>query len=261
LLPQNVAKQFESETMMSISTFSGVDLEDGNYLKVLSPPVNVIQNSEALRDIIQFDVSASVTNATTRDPGAAIRDAVSFSSQFNSGAGNILYLVSRRYVDAGPTVKELDMIDTLWLSSVTLICVEGGNVNDPNRLFNLKRVTELTEGYYFTNTDTQTNSWPNTNDAAVNQMLNLARSPIDLVGRKVSIPLITQICKLKATKLVFNIDSKILRLTEQNILEFRILFILAVYFSTPNLVPIQLSPFKAHRKAQSQWILPMFKPE
>jgi len=186
LLPQNVDQNFDSETMMSISTFTGSDSGDGKYLKVLSQPVNVVQNFKELSDIIQFEIPGSVTSDTNRDPGAAIRDAVSFSSQFNPGAGDILYLVSRRYVDSGPMVKELEMIDTLLPSNVTLICVEGANINDPNRLFNLKRIAELTEGHFFTNTDTITNSWGNTNDVAMNFMLSLARSPIDSVRRVVS---------------------------------------------------------------------------
>ncbi len=149
LLPQNVIDNFESETMMSISTFTGSDSGDGRYLKVVSPPVNVIQNSAALRDIIQFNVSVdSVTNDANRDPGAAIRDAlIKFSSQLNPDAADILYLISRRYVDGGPTVKELDVIDNILKGSMTLIFVEGANIDDRNRLLNLKRVAVLTEGY------------------------------------------------------------------------------------------------------------------
>jgi len=191
LLSQNVAQNFAIETMMSISTFTGSDSGKGSYLKVLSPPVNVVQNFQALSDIIQFNVTGSVTNDANRDPGAAIRDAlIKFSNQLNPDAADILYLVSRRYVDGGPTVKveELDVIGTILAGSLTLICVEGANVNDPNRLLNLKRVAELTEGYYFTNTDTQTNSWANKNDAAINLMLSLAKSPINFVRRKVNLP-------------------------------------------------------------------------
>ncbi len=54
-------KNFDTETKMSISTFSGNDSGDGTYLKVLSQPVNVIQNSEALITIIQ----GSDRNVTT----------------------------------------------------------------------------------------------------------------------------------------------------------------------------------------------------
>lgn len=194
MLPQNVAQNFESETMISISSFAGNDSGPGNYLKVLSPPVNVVNNFKALSDIIQFEIPGSVTSDTNRDPVAAIRDALAkFSNQLNPDAADILYLVSRRYVDGGPTVKELEVIDTILAGSMTLICVEGANVTDPNRLLNLKRVSELTEGYYYTNTDTQANSWANKNDAAINLMLSLARSPINFVRRKVCLPLITSI--------------------------------------------------------------------
>ena len=169
--------------MMSVSTFTGSDSGDGNYLNVLSPPINVVQNNNALISIIQ-SISASVTNDVTRDPGAAIRDAASFASQFNPGAGDIFYLVSRRYVDGGPIIKELDMIDTLLPSNLTLICVEGTNTNDPNRKYNLERIARLTEGHYFTNTPTAT--WTNINDAASNFLITLARSPIDSVRKVVS---------------------------------------------------------------------------
>ncbi len=168
--------------MMSVSSYTGSDSGDGNYLKVLSQPVNVIQNSQALISVIQ-SMSGSVTSNVNRDPGAAIRDAVNFFSQFIPGAGGILYLLSRRYVDSGPTVKELNMIDTLLSSNMTLICVEGTNTNDPNRIFNLNRIARLTEGYYFTNN--QSTTWGSTNDAASNLLITLARSPIDSVRRVV----------------------------------------------------------------------------
>ncbi len=171
--------------MMSISTFSGEDLGDGNYLKVLSQPINVIQNSQNLSNIIQFDVPNTVTNNTNRDPGAAIRDAVSFLSQFNPGAGGILYLVSRRYVDDGSAVKEPDMIEAILPRKMILICVEGGDISDQNRLLNLERVAELTNGSYFTNKDTQADSWSSTNQAALNKLIDLSRSPINPTRRMV----------------------------------------------------------------------------
>jgi len=192
----------------------------------------VVNNFKALSDIIQFEIPGSVTSDTNRDPGAAIRDALAkFSNQLNPDAADILYLVSRRYVDGGPTVKELEVIDTILAGSMTLICVEGANVNDPNRLLNLKRVSELTEGYYYTNTDTQANSWANKNDAAINLMLSLARSPINFVRRKVCLPLIAS------------------RSTDKNIVKFLMSLKPAVFWLPPTLVIIQLSRFKAPRKA------------
>jgi len=174
--------------MMSVSTFTGIDSGGGNYLKVLSPPVNVIENHEALIDIIQIDVPASMTDNAdvTRDPGAAIRDAVNIFSKFNPDAADILYLVSRRYVDGGPTVKELDMIEALLESEMTLICVERTDTTDPNRMsnLNLNRITSLTEGYYFTNTETV--NWLTINDAAVNQLVELSKDPINSVRHVVS---------------------------------------------------------------------------
>ncbi len=165
--------------MMSISTFSGNDLGEGNYLNVLTQPVNVIQNSSTLVEILQLDVPASETTDVTRDPGAAIRDSFSLSSP---DAADILYLVSRRYVDGGPKVEELDMIDTLLSTNMVLFCVEGGNINNP--LFNLKRVADSTEGYYFTNKD-PFDSWTNTNQAAVNKLIDLSKSPINPSARRV----------------------------------------------------------------------------
>ena len=76
-------------------------------------------------NIIQIDVPSSVTNDVTRDPDAAIRDAVSIFSQFNPDTAGIFYLLSRKYVDGGPAVEELDMIDALLGNKMTLICVEG----------------------------------------------------------------------------------------------------------------------------------------
>lgn len=168
--------------MMSVSTFSGSDSGDGIYLKVLSPPINVIENSQDLYDIIKNEVPASVTNDTTRDPGAAIRDALSFSSQLNSGSGDILYLVSRRYVDGGSTVKEIDMIDTLLGSNTTLICVEGSS-DDTNSTFNLNRIARLSEGYHFTNTGTI--NWQNINGQAANKLVELSKESINSVRRTV----------------------------------------------------------------------------
>ena len=177
---------FDPETLMSVSTISGVDSGDGNYLNVLTEPVNIVQNSLELINILQFDVVRRVNNHVNRvDPGAAIRDAVSFLSRYNPRAGGILYLVSRRYVDSNSTVKELDMIGTLLRTKISLICVEGGSIFYPNRLLNLNRVAELTEGYYFTNPDNKTDSWPNANDAAVKKLIDLSRSPINSVRRVV----------------------------------------------------------------------------
>lgn len=177
---------------MSVSTYTGSDseAEKNAYLKIVSPPVNVVQNSEALISIIQ-SISGSVTNDVTRDPGAAIRDALKNFTQINSNSADILYLVSRRYVDGGPIVNELVVIDDILKGSMTLICVEGVVINNPNGLLNLKRVAALTEGYYYTNTYTPANTWAATNDAAINLMLNLARSPINFVRRKVNLPSIT----------------------------------------------------------------------
>ena len=107
---------------MSVSTFSGSDSGDGNYLNILSPPLNVIENSQTLYSIIQSNVSASETNDITRDPGAAIRDAlINLSSPDEE---DILYLVSRRYVEGGPTVEEIDMID--GMEEVGAGTAEGG---------------------------------------------------------------------------------------------------------------------------------------
>ena len=66
-----------------------------------------------------------------------------------------------------------------------LICVEGGDISDQNRLLNLERVAELTNGSYFTNKDTQADSWSSTNQAAVNKLIDLSRSPINPKRRMV----------------------------------------------------------------------------
>jgi len=180
----NAADNFDNETMMGVSTFSGSDSGDGNYLNILSPPLNVIENSQTLYTIIQSNVSASETNDITRDPGAAIRDAlINLSSPDEE---DILYLVSRRYVEGGPTVEEIDMIDALLGSKMTLICVEGTDNSNPNRTFNLDRIARLTEGYHFTNTPEPGFSWSNINNAAANKLVELSKEPINSVRRMVN---------------------------------------------------------------------------
>ena len=196
----DAADYFDNETMMSVSTFSGSDTGEGNYLNVLVQPINVIENSLTLYNIIQSDVPANEINDTTRDPGAAIRDAL--ISLTSPDEADILYLVSRRYVDGGPIVKELDIIETLLESNTTLICVEGtDDTDDPtNKQFNLDRFTRLMEGYYFTNNET---SWQNITSAATDKLIELSKEPNNYVRRTV-IQLIPSFKTHKLTVLPYN---------------------------------------------------------
>jgi len=228
---QNAAQNFDTETMMSISSFSGSDSGDGNYLKVLSQPVNVLQNSRPLIAIIQ---SIKVTNDTARDPGAAMRDALSSSFGLTSpDAAGILYLVSRRYVDGGPTVKEIDMMDALVGGNMTLICVEGSS-NDTNNILNLNRIARLTEGYHFTNTPDQGSSWRNINGQASDKLVALSKEPINSIRRMVIKPY-KRLSAIRADELnKSNTLDKFLdirfyfRLVDQNILELWMFLKMAV---------------------------------
>ncbi len=211
--------------MMSISSFSGSDSGDGNYLKVLSQPVNVLQNSRPLIAIIQ---SIKVTNDTARDPGAAMRDALSSSFGLTSpDAAGILYLVSRRYVDGGPTVKEIDMMDALVGGNMTLICVEGSN-NDTNNILNLNRIAKLTDGYHFTNTPDQGSSWRNINGQASDKLVALSKEPINSIRRMVINKLYKRLSAIRAHELDKSntldtfLDIRFyFRLVYQNIVELR----------------------------------------
>jgi len=81
-------------------------------------------------------------------------------------------------------VKDIDLIDTVLESNMTLICVEESS-NDTNSIYNLDRGARLTEGYYFTNTPDQGLRWRNINGQAANKLVELSKETINSRRRKV----------------------------------------------------------------------------
>ena len=127
-----------------MSTFSGPDKEDEQYLKEFCPPLNVVEDNVELLRIL---TTVTSTNDTVRDPGAAIRDAAQLLSQYKNAGGSILYMMTR-YSPGGTIVQELNMTEALLDNNIQLIVLEQDDTA-PNQLSNLNRIIQLTDGFHF----------------------------------------------------------------------------------------------------------------
>ena len=161
-----------ADASMAVSTFTGPDKGQGQYLEELCPLLNVVSNKTELDNCLaKLNVA---TADTARDSGAAIRDAALDLFNYKDAGGSILYLVTA-FMNQGSTVKELDMVELLLANNIQLIAVELVIDSQETRQ-NMRRIASVTDGYSFSSLTTT--NWTPANSLAGDQLVQSSKSPV-----------------------------------------------------------------------------------